>query len=441
MPNGYTVSTQGNPLLNCNLLRDTENRLWFFYLTPARSIKYGTSEDEGINWSNPMELTGKTNGPFTVMLDENNGIHVAAVQEYKKVIYLHLDESGWSKHLLSWNGEAIQPFYPIVHIDRQGTLHIAYGVRSTTGKWSVRHYRFRRGEPAIERTEFTVPFAVDLCANFFSKKQQALKYTSFLCGDVDSDTKGNLHLVHRYYDGRYFQLYYNFFDREKEQWESPRPLSSFNSNCSIPTMLVDYRDELHLLWPASMEDRHKLCYQKKSSQWQSRIVLRKDGQPKISPVLLQRNDEILACWYENGLLYLTSPGGDKNNNFQHRFLCPGNAKIIKIISHRKGNNGFDRKLPITLVLAEGKNLLFYIENVLHTTERLTGTEVQVASHGEVFAPDFTEPGPTQDSCLKSDREQSGMGKKDGIKPERELSGETVENLQTLRKRKIIDWKF
>ncbi|MDF9407161.1 hypothetical protein L7E55_02120 [Pelotomaculum isophthalicicum JI] len=357
---GCIISSQSNFLLSHQMLRDATGKLWLFYLAPDAFLNCGTSENEGKTWSNPSELTDEVSGPFTAVTDQNNHIHLCAVRRLNELTYMQWDGLNWSRNILPMDNLRGQPFFPIAHIDRWGVVHIVCGFRSNPDEWSVVHYLIDARKNLLIKTHYDVPCALDILLDISTKDAGPKKYVSFLAGALDSDTQGNLHLVHRYFDGRYFQLYYNFFNSGSSQWGPPVPLIDADCNCGIPSMFIDPQDNIHLLWSSFSAGKFRLNYRRKSGDWQQQVILSEKSTAIESPLLLHVREEVAACWHENGkILYHTL------NNFSDEisptpWICPDDTAAIKVNSNT-WSSGSKTTIPLTLARKENGHHIIHFD--------------------------------------------------------------------------------
>lgn len=378
---GFIVSSRDNFLLIHHLLRDAAGTLWLFYLTPEGLIKCGTSVDTGETWSNPTTLANEVTGPFSVALDQNNGIHLCAIRKFNQLTYLQGQEDRWSTNILPLDTRSGQPFSPIVHVNQPGIVNIICGFRKNTNEWSVQHYLIHPREYQFARTHFDVSFASDLCLNLSNGKGYSEKYVSFLCGAVDSDVQGNLHLAQRYFDGQYFQLYYSFYNFNDNRWEPPLPLINGNSNCGIPAIAVDLNQKPHLLWASTKANKFRLNYRKNSVFWQPQINLPENSEIKLSPVLIPWDEELAVCWQESGEIFYLTVDNFSSMDRVSILTCPEDTMNIKL-HPQVWQTGAVTVLPLTFTRKENGHYLLYF-----TTARLP-EESSVEADNQDHAPDL-----------------------------------------------------
>jgi hypothetical protein len=193
-----------------------------------------------------------------------------------------------------------------------------------------------------------------------TKKGNPAKYVPFLCGTMDSDARGNLHLIHRYFDGRYFQLYYNFFNAGDNLWGPLVSLTDDDCNCGIPTMLIDSQDNIHLLWSTLRAGKFRLNYRQKSGDWQQQIILSENNVAMESPVLLPGKEGIAACWHENGRIFCRLLNDGSSMNGEYLWNCPEGTPAIKINSCICAT-GSEAVIPLTLARKENDYYVIHFD--------------------------------------------------------------------------------
>ncbi|MDD3654081.1 MAG: hypothetical protein PHO01_07850 [Desulfotomaculaceae bacterium] len=390
---GYIVSSDNNFLLINHLLRDTFDNLWLFYLTPDGVINCGKSEDIGKTWSNPTALANEVTGPFSVALDQNNGIHLCAIRKFNQLTYLQCQDDQWSAKILPLDTRSGQPFSPIVHVNQTGFVNIICGFRKTTNAWSVKHYLIHPRENQFARIHYDVPFASDLCLNISTGKGYSEKYISFLCGAVESDAQDNLHLVHRYFDGQYFQLYYSFYNFKDNQWDSPLPLINDNGNCGIPAIAIDRNNKPHILWVTAKAQKFSLNYRANSVFWQPQINLFENSEIIFSPVLIPWKEEIAVCWHERGETFYLPVNNFSDMDRISILTCPKDTRNIKL-HPQVWQTGTGRVLPVTFARKENGHYLLYFTSAFLPEEKTSGDDTRL-NKPQTTAVDTdidTEPG-------------------------------------------------
>ncbi|MDD4170048.1 MAG: hypothetical protein PHD36_07330 [Desulfotomaculaceae bacterium] len=383
---GYIVSSQNNFMLIHHLLRDAAGTLWLFYLTPEGLIKCGISEDSGETWSNPSTLANEVTGPFSVALDNNNGIHLCAIRKFNQLTYLQWQEGHWSTNILPLDTRSGQPFFPIVHVNQPGIVNIVCGFRKTTNAWSMKHYLIHPREYQFARTHFDVPFASDLCLDMSNGKGYSAKYVSFLCGAVDSDAQGNLHLIQRYFDGQYFQLCYSFYNFKDNQWEQPLPLINNNGNCGIPAIAVDLNNKPHILWASAKANKFRLNYRGNSVFWQPQINRPENSEIKLSPVLIPWDEELAAFWHEGREIFYLPAGNFSDMDKVSILTCPEITRNIKLHPQAWQTNA-KTVLPITFARKENGYHLLYFTTTYLPEEK----SIEEGTQNSVPNPDLDTP--------------------------------------------------
>lgn len=389
----YVVPAASNFLHNHYLTRDATGDLWLFYLTPEGSLQYGTSADGGESWTAPAVLTEAVTGPFTVSGDEKGRIYFCAVRQFSTIIFGQWDGSAWFTSTWPVNRRRGQPFFPMLHAGRSGMVHMVFSGRKHSGKWTVNHYMVNQAGRLLAKTSYPVPRAVDLILDLNTVQGTPGKYVAFLSGALDSDTQGNLHLIHRYFDGRYFQLYYNKFSVAGGRWGSPAALTGAGGNCGIPAMLIDAQDHLHLLWSTAQTHGHKLHYRKKAGDWQPPVVLAENSAAIHSPALVAGEAGPIACWYAGGQVYCRPLGApDREAQSVPLWTGPADTRAVKI------NNcvrpaGWEAALPLTFARQTEEHYTLYFD-----TAPLLQTKT-IRQHDAVAAGEQPDGAPRPDDNL------------------------------------------
>jgi len=178
LPDSNTVrETQDHPIRDPQILIDSRGRIhliWIEGTDPsawANEIYHCYSDDDGINWSEAVDIThnGGTSHYPGVVIDSNDHIHVVWAQSLytsslvtNHISYVNFDGESWSepeKILSPTNG------WPHLAIDSEDFLHITYDVK-LDGEHKVVYSTTRPTTDIVMREDNELPSEYRLSQNY-----------------------------------------------------------------------------------------------------------------------------------------------------------------------------------------------------------------------------------------------------------------------------------
>jgi len=217
--------------------------------------------------------------PHLVIMDRGSFYHLilAPEQEEKPPALFYRDESKECCHFLLTG-------------DRKGALHfICLALDSAAKGWWLLHHRFSGSsweEPRV------IDFGSGTLKNY---------------GDLAVDARHCLHLSYRIAGAGQAGLYYRYFDPESGYWSKAFPLSA-SSAVDYPSIAVDEKQNLHVLWRTFLEGKYYIYYRFmggpgwKTGGWRPETAISPGLAEPPFPYISYHSGDLFIEWLEGGTL-------------------------------------------------------------------------------------------------------------------------------------------
>lgn len=258
------------------LIKTKGNLAYLFYLNKDRTIaarlfsEDNQAQDEEI-------LTPKGILDFSVTIDANDYIHLICINKDGVLLYYIQQKSQWSHRQISKLDIKSNYYKNLLILIKNKETHIF-----------------------CNKTNLTNPMVTSIEHMYWDNKNINRKTISnYLPGKyptpqlIDFDSHGNVHLVYKVLYKNNHQLYYNFFNTFNKRWSSAEMITSLQEDHSHPHMLIDNKDNLHLVWCAIQENNFIVRYKRKinvtnyKSRWSGTKTISNPNSNSLSPILIQ----------------------------------------------------------------------------------------------------------------------------------------------------------
>lgn len=143
------------------------------------------------------------------------------------------------------------------------------------------------------------------------KNLHKVTITSYIPGkypspfQLDFDGMGNLHMIYKVFYRSNHQLCYSKFNIFNRKWSNPEIISIISEDHTHPNLLIDKKDNLHLIWCSIEKNNFTLRYKNKfnvtnqKSKWSNPITLSSKNANNLAPILLQEGTLIKVYSKQN----------------------------------------------------------------------------------------------------------------------------------------------
>ncbi len=273
---------------NINIVFNSDKEVFLFKLSNEGEIIYDIY-DSSLNLMSSKSLQDKNIIKYTVIIDENNVLHLIALIGTGELNYYKYIDQQWSKGTIAKFDLKSNIYNQIEILMINDKLHIIYNYSHLINSniWTIQHVIYDK-----EKKE----------------RHNAVRYISKRIPDpfmIDVDNQGTIHLLYRTYLNNNSQIYHVFYSPYTKSWSSlSKQLSSDNINNVFPFLFIDSKDNLHGLWIEELVNNIGIKYLKMSSSGKEKYIWKEVQLPYISsqmspPIIFEENKELK-------LLYLTN---------------------------------------------------------------------------------------------------------------------------------------
>lgn len=276
-------------LLHQHYLIKTEDSIfYFFYLNKDKEIQYSIYNADNILLKEE-KLVVEIVMDFAVTIDIYNQIHLIYITKSGILNYYIGLDTKWKHKILTRLDVKFNIYrYFSLLVDKNYT-HIFYTKSNllNTSITSIEHMYWN--EKNINKTTITT--------------YMPGKYSSPY--QIDIDSMGNIHIIYKVFYKSNHQIFYNKFNLFNKKWENSEMVSNLQEENSHPNMLIDRRDNLHLVWCTITNNNFILKYKNKmnivnkKSKWSDLKVLPNTNANNLSPILLHEGSVIKILSKQN----------------------------------------------------------------------------------------------------------------------------------------------
>lgn len=261
------------------LVIDSKRNVWLFYPTSSGRIAYVFKKYRAEANTAQLGIEGSTRD-FDLLVDENDIIHVTALDSEQKIVYLRYESDKWMGHVLySFAGK--QTVISKLKIEKQKSdLHLLYLYSEKGGNCALFHHHWTGNEWKGYKV-FDMP-----------------KAASEICYDAEVTGDGLLHVIAAAQKGLYLWEFYNGLWSEKtsskqDEWEKVESIT-LQGDC---VLFKNYRGA------------YFLSTVKRLDRMQPEEIVAGEHVEQ-GPVVVNRKNTLYAAWTQgNSLGYRTSYDG------------------------------------------------------------------------------------------------------------------------------------
>ncbi|SNS33164.1 hypothetical protein SAMN05446037_100824 [Anaerovirgula multivorans] len=270
------------------LIKTEDNTSYFFYLNKNQEIHYNIYSAENLLLKNE-KLVVEIVMDFAATIDFNNQIHVICITKSGVLnYYIGLDTKWKHKTLTQLDVKSNTYRYLSLLIDKNYThiFCIKTNLLNATIA-SIEHMYWNQKN--INKTTITT--------------YMPGKYPSPY--EIDLDSMGNIHIIYKVFYRSNHQLFYNKFNIFNKKWGTSEMVSDLQEEHSHPSILIDRRDNLHLVWCTITKNNFTLKYKNKmnitnpKSKWCNPKILSSTNANNLSPIILHEGSFIKVLSKQN----------------------------------------------------------------------------------------------------------------------------------------------
>lgn len=277
-PQHYVVKTQ-------------DNYVYYFYLNNVREICYKLFHSENY-LIREERLVSEMIIDFSVAIKSNNTIQLVCITNTGKLLYYFGSDRKWKYEVMAkFDIKSNIYKYLLIKIIDDG-IHIFYLKTNLINLLvsSIEHMYWNK------------------------KTMQKTTVASYVVGKhpspyhIDIDEINNIHMLYKCYYKKNHQLFYCKFNYNRNIWTSPELISDLNEDHCHPYILLDKKNNLHLVWCSISNNNFILKYKMKKnvltekSTWSQTQTLSQKNTNYLSPIVFQEGSLLKVLSKQNNYI-------------------------------------------------------------------------------------------------------------------------------------------
>lgn len=274
--------------LNTNIVINSNQEVFIFQLSNDGEIIY-TIYDSSLTLFDSNLLHEKNIIKYSILIDENDIIHLVALVNTGELNYFKYIEEKWIKATIAKFDTKSNMYNQIEILMIKNKIHIIYNYSNfiNSNIWTIQHVIYGDEE-----------------------RHNAIRYISKRTPDlfvVDVDNQGTIHLLYRSNPNNP-QIHHIFYSHYTKAWSSlSKQISSDNCNNLLPFLLIDSQNNLHGIWVEVMNDKYKLKYLKMKSSGKEKYIWKDISFPYIQlsdypPIIIEEDNKLKLIYLSNNTI-------------------------------------------------------------------------------------------------------------------------------------------
>ncbi|MCC5911507.1 MAG: hypothetical protein JJT76_13810 [Clostridiaceae bacterium] len=295
------------------LVRNKEGEVYYFYLNQHKEVCYDIYKEDIL--LKKQILISEMIIDFSAAITVKDELHLICITQSGKLMYYFGSDQGWNNKLIS-------------NVD----------IRSNIYSYLMLFIKENHTHIFCMKTNL-LNSTVSSIEHIYWNEKQVYKstLTSYMPGkypspyQVQIDSVGNIHIVYKALYKTNHQLYYNKFNISSKKWLPAEIISDLVENHSHPHILIDKKDNLHLVWCTIEKNNFILKYKRKSNitnqrnKWSNPQTLSSENANYLSPILIQEGTSIkVLCRQNNHIAEIVS------EEYGHRWILCDEKKLYKV---------------------------------------------------------------------------------------------------------------
>ena len=277
------------------LARLNKDLICHFFLCNDEFLYCNTYSSDNILLNSNKLLSNIIN--FSVTVDRHEKIHLICITSEGELQYYINKNNNWSyKTISNFDVRSNIYRYLTLYVNDEYT-HILY----------VKTNLLTQALSSIEHMYWDKKNANRIMVNDYVHGNYAAPFR------VSVDNSKNLHIVYKIFYKDNHQLYYNKFNASTKLWTINELITDLREDHSHPYILIDNRQNLHLVWCTIEKNNFTLKYKKKHDitcikpEWSDVQTLSDRDSNYFSPILIQESDILkIYCRQNDNIIEITS---------------------------------------------------------------------------------------------------------------------------------------
>jgi len=285
------------------IARDQRGTIYLAFVKPMNGVAQvflASSNDDGKSWQVQPVTTGSSESRYpSLAVGPDNRVAVAWTQYdggVGKVYYSQFDGQRWTPHVRV-SGGATYAGIPAVAIAPQNQVHLVwYGIRNQAPIVQTRHGSI-----------YEILYTARIGTQWTSPEVISPGIPDSINPTLGIDLQGRLHSAWYQYDLRAYQVRYRMHERA---WSQSEQVSQGEDASSV-AMAIGRTGIIYLVWERHETNGTRIYFAERNQRWSPQRPLSPEGQPAEAPsVAVDDRGEVYVVWASKGTIHLTRRSGD-----------------------------------------------------------------------------------------------------------------------------------
>lgn len=261
---------------------------------------------------------------FSLDIDNDGNLHIACLNDNKKLLYLTRNNNEWNKKIIS----KIHTYYRIKDIKLYTNLN---NLTTTNILLLVKDTRYRN--------TYSIFFYYIKNSNWNVRKITDLYYDRYLPSfKSDIDCNGNLHILFKTKENNKYKVYYKVYDAKHNKWGLSEKITENSQDITNSLLLCDTNNNINIVWSSLLQKnininfiRRNISLYKRTS-WRKFKTLPNNISNLTYPILIQVEDSIKFGWKQSNFYNIVTTNIEKDNWKKSPSIKLDSSKLLTSIS-------------------------------------------------------------------------------------------------------------
>lgn len=331
--------------INNYIIKNSMGEILRFYLDKNNRINYDLYDINHTLIDQYLVSESITNS-FSLDIDNKDRIHLIYLTNEGNVCYSLYSNKRWAKKTLTQFDMRSNYYSNLILRVNKESIHILFSFSNLVNPkvWTIQHLIGTKGN--WEKTS-VISFTSSKTIPSFS---------------LDFDKFDNIHIIYTSTVEGIQRIYYTFLNSSSKKWSQVPKLLSEPQNSSIyPNLLVDRKDNIHVLWLTQKNNGSEVKYKHLSQLGSSKNTWKEETTPLLvseytSTIIFEDKDFLKIFLKEKNKVYsLVSFDYGFSWNFCDDFLAPLEVNIDTAI--------YLTNFPVEKNSQKLSHVFFYLDNM------------------------------------------------------------------------------
>lgn len=333
---------------NIRMVLNSNKEIFLFEVLKNNRLSYSIY-DSSLQFMEHKVLYDKDIECYDLYVDESDALHLVSLSSSGELIYYKYLENKWSSGVVGKFDLKSNVYNQIEILFIKDKLHIIYNYSNliNSNVWTIQHVIY---------------------SDKVEAKHNVIRYISTKNPEnfiIDVDSKGTIHLIYNT-NVKKTEIFHCFYNPFTNAWSSKsNKISKENKNNIFPCLLIDTKDNVHVLWLEGQENKFYIKYLKMNSKGKEKYIwktvkLDNINVSKYTPVLFQEDNKIKLLFVSNSSINLIE-SNDYGNSWSEIKNSTELSKDITIVKTKSNINNTNSKINYSYCKLNDNIKFYYLD--------------------------------------------------------------------------------